>query len=77
MKYCYDDIIRARNIMSNIESSTENLKTIYRMIKLTEEELDIVSEGIDTLMNLVEYANQLEDDKLNKLFKMKKIIRGE
>jgi hypothetical protein len=77
MKYCEDDIIKARNILSHMKSSTNDLKTFYLMIKLNEDELVDVVNGIDTLINIIEYGENLRDDKLNKLFKMKKIIKGE
>ena len=74
MKYCEDDISKARNILACMSFSTNELKTFYTLIKLSEEEMIDVSNGLDTLMNIIEYGDNLPDDKLNKLFKMKKII---
>ena len=75
MKYCEDDIIKAREILAHIRFSTEELKTFYTLIKLNDEELVEVSNGLDTLMNIIEYGENLKDSKLNKLFKMKKIMK--
>lgn len=77
MKYCEDDITKARNILSHMKCSTNELKTFYTMIKLNDKELEDVINGLDTLMNIIEYGENLRDEKLNKLFKMKKIIKGE
>ena len=77
MKYCEDDIAKARNILAHMSFSTNELKTFYTLIKLNEEELIDVSDGLDTLMNIIEYGDNLPDNKLNKLFKMKKIMKEE
>jgi hypothetical protein len=77
MKYCDDDIKKARNIISNLEYTNDFVRSTFRMVRLSEEELDDVIKAIDTLTNIVNYGNTLPDNKLNKLIKMKKIIKGE
>ena len=77
MKYCDDDIKKARNLISNLEYTNDFVRSTFRMVRLSEEELDDVIKAIDTLTNIVNYGNTLPDNKLNKLIKMKKIIKGE
>lgn len=77
MKYCDDDIKKARNLISNLEYTNDFVRSTFRMVRLSEEELVDVIKAIDTLTNIVNYGNTLPDNKLNKLIKMKKIIKGE
>lgn len=77
MKYCEDDIIKARLILLHITTAIDDIKEYSSLINLNNEEYDKVRDGIDTIINIVNYGNNLHDDKLHKLIKMKKIMRGE
>lgn len=77
MKYCEDDINKARQYISMLEYTNEFVRSTFRTVRLSDEELEDVIRAIDTISNIVEYGNSLSDNKLNKLIKMKKIIKGE
>ena len=77
MKYCEDDINKARQYISMLEYTNEFVRSTFRTVRLSDEELEDVIRAIDTISNIVEYGNSLSDNKLNKLIKMKKIIKGD
>lgn len=74
MKYCEDDINRARRLLLHIKTATDDLSEYHPLLQLTNEERSQVIDGIHTLKNIIQYAENLNDDKLNKIIKMKKII---
>lgn len=74
MKYCDDDVKNARDKIYDIEIAANMVKLCTDCIKLNNDEKMLSLNVLDMLNNIVKYGNNLEDDKLNKLLRMKMII---
>lgn len=74
MKYCDDDVKNARDKIHDIEIAANMVKLCTDCIKLNNDEKMLSLNVLDMLNNIVKYGNNLEDDKLNKLLRMKMII---
>ena len=74
MKYCDDDVKNARDKIYDIEIAANMVKLCTDCIKLNNDEKMLSLNVFYMLNNIVKYGNNLEDDKLNKLLRMKMII---
>lgn len=74
MKYCDDDVKNARDKIYDIEIAANMVKLCTDCVKLNNDEKMLSLNVLDMLNNIVKYGNNLEDDKLNKLLRMKMII---
>lgn len=74
MKYCDDDVKRAREIIKDIKDGRDMIELCSECVRFTDEEKHLVYNALDITKNIVRYANKLDDDKLNKVLKMKMII---
>ena len=74
MKYCEDDVKRAREIIKDIKDGSEMIELCSEFVRFTDKEKHLVYNALDITKNIVRYANKLDDDKLNKVLKMKMII---
>ena len=74
MKYCDDDVKNARDKIYDIEIAANMVKLCTDCIKLNNDEKMLSLNVLDMLNNIVKYGKNLEDDKLNKLLRMKMII---
>jgi len=75
MKYCEDDINAIRKIINSMEITSVELNRYAKYLRLDDEERAIVTDGLYTLTQLVQYSKTLPDDKLGKIVKMKKFIK--
>ena len=75
MKYCEDDVKRARGIIKDIKDASDMIQLCADCVKFNDEEKILVYNALDITKNIVRYANKLEDDKLNKIIRMKMIVK--
>lgn len=75
LKYCQDDIDRARNKIEELRQINRDIKEYQKFIKLTDEERNKVLYSISILNDIVNYCDSLSDNKIDKIIKMKKIIK--
>lgn len=75
LKYCQDDIDRARNKIEELRQIKRDIKEYQKFIKLTDEERNKVLYSISILNDIVNYCDSLSDNKIDKIIKMKKIIK--
>lgn len=74
MKYCEDDVAKARKRIEYIDTANKMIKMCIDCVKFTDEEKILAYKAYDITKNIVRYGNKLDDDKLNKLLRMKTII---
>lgn len=75
MKYCEEDIKKARQVIDHIRYGADTVKMCIDCIRMSEDEKMIAYNAYDILKNIIRYGDQLEDDKLKKLIRMKMIIK--
>lgn len=75
LKYCQDDIDRARNKIEELRQINRDIKEYQNFIKLTDEERNKVLYSISILNDIVKYCDSLSDNKIDKIIKMKKIVK--
>lgn len=75
MKYCQDDIDRARNKIESLRQINRDIKEYQKFIKLTDEERNKVLYSISILNDIINYCDSLSDNKIDKIIKMKKIVK--
>lgn len=74
MKYCEDDVYKARKKIDEIDSGNKMIEMCIDCVKFNDEEQILAYKAYEITKNIVRYGNKLDDDKLNKLFRMKSII---
>lgn len=75
LKYCQDDIDRARNKIESLRQINRDIREYQKFIKLTDEERNKVLYSISILNDIVNYCDSLSDNKIDKIIKMKKIVK--
>lgn len=75
LKYCQDDIDRARNKIESLRQINRDIKEYQKFIKLTDEERNKVLYSISILNDIINYCDSLSDNKIDKIIKMKKIVK--
>lgn len=75
LKYCQDDIDKARNKIEELRQINRDIKEYQKFIKLTDEERNKVLYSISILNDIVKYCDSLSDNKIDKIIKMKKIVK--
>lgn len=75
LKYCQDDIDKARNKIEELRQINRDIKEYQKFIKFTDEERNKVLYSISILNDIVNYCDSLSDNKIDKIIKMKKIVK--
>lgn len=75
LRYCQDDIDKARNKIEELRQINRDIKEYQKFIKFTDEERNKVLYSISILNDIVKYCDSLSDNKIDKIIKMKKIVK--
>lgn len=75
LRYCQDDIDKARNKIEELRQINRDLKEYQKFIKFTDEERNKVLYSISILNDILNYCDSLSDKKIDKIIKMKRIVR--
>lgn len=75
LKYCQDDIDKARNKIEELRQINRDIKEYQKFIKFTDEERNKVLYSISILNDILNYCDSLSDNKIDKIIKMKRIVK--